>query len=533
MFKNKVGRPSNEVIKKRRILNIVLIAIIFVVLFSLTYMLTNITTNRLKGGAPTYYGISCEEQTACYQAGFRNGNLYQRVIDSYNDENNASLSYEDVITDEQFLAITRVYADEGSIDDATGIEKLVNLEKLSLDNNNLTSIDVSSLTNLEFLNIKDNRLNQINLGTLHYLTELHLSDNNLTFVDLSGLENLEELELSSNRLVELDISNNPALEYLDIVVTNISGVDFSNNPNLKELYIDYSAFSSSNININQLDRIVIPSVFITKYENLNLYDEFRITSDISSNMEIINDDDTQDNIISVDNNIVIANNTGLAYLYYGEQIIIEFAVSDAIESNKYNINYEERYLYTEIDNNEEIMNNLYYTHEFLDILGVDEYNMNISNNQLNISITDEDGTQYGVSEYTLGRIDLSGYEVNEKEITVNGEFNYEEVPHDNVTLEYSDNTLIVKDLNGNEVDRYTVVSNNDPGTIDPEPIDQDDNNGDPAPNNNDNNTTSSKKTTLNKFENNAKTYDDIIKYFVIGGIAIVLIIGVIIYTKKK
>ena len=100
MFKKKVGRPSNNTLRKRRILKGVLLALVFVVVFSITYTLTNISTKKLKGGSPTYYGVSCDEESACYQAGFRNGNLYQRVIDSYNSKEPA-LSYDDVITDEQ------------------------------------------------------------------------------------------------------------------------------------------------------------------------------------------------------------------------------------------------------------------------------------------------------------------------------------------------------------------------------------------------------------------------------------------------
>ena len=38
--------------------------------------------------------------------------------------------------------------------------------------------------------------------------------------------------------------------------------------------------------------------------------------------------------------------------------------------------------------------------------------------------------------------------------------------------------------------------------------------------------------TLTKF-NNTKTYDDIMRYFIIGGISILLIVGIVIYTKKK
>ncbi len=77
MFKRKIGRPSNSEIKKRRIIKALALSIVFIAVFSLTYTLTDMNTKRLKGEIPTYYNnISCEEETACYQAGFRNGNLY-------------------------------------------------------------------------------------------------------------------------------------------------------------------------------------------------------------------------------------------------------------------------------------------------------------------------------------------------------------------------------------------------------------------------------------------------------------------------
>ena len=133
MFKRKIGRPSNSEIKKRRIIKVVALSIVFIAILSLTYTLTNINTKRLKGDSgPDYYGISCEEGTACYQAGFRNGNLYQRVIDSYNNETGSNLSYYDVITDEQLQTITDLDASSGYIDDATGIEKLINLVSIHL-----------------------------------------------------------------------------------------------------------------------------------------------------------------------------------------------------------------------------------------------------------------------------------------------------------------------------------------------------------------------------------------------------------------
>ncbi len=526
MFKNKVGRPSNETIKKRRIFNIVLIVIIFIVLFSLTYTLTNISTKRLKGDSgPTYYGVSCDEDSACYEAGFRNGNLYQRVIDSYNSGNGGSLSYNDVITDDELSAIRYLDAGNGNIDDTTGIEKLVNLEELYLSNNNITSIDLSNNTNIELLYLDKNSLNEINLNNLTNLTLLNVNENNL---------------------FSLNISHNLELEHLQINENNIGMMNFSENIKLNVLAIDYDTFSLSDINIDQLTTLVIDGYILLKNESLDL-STLGITMD--SSVEIEDED-----VISIENNIVIAEDIGISTLISNsadKEITIVFIISDSIESSKYNIDYENRYIYTGLDEDEEIINNLYYEHEFLDMLEIDEYDFDINNNLLNISIPDTDlnsNIDTKVRPYKLGRIDLSNYEVNGKVITVDSSFNYEDVPYYNVTLEYSDNELIVKDLNGNEVDRYTVnVSGN---TLpEPEEIDQGNENGTQAPEDNSSTTKSSnieestttkvveektsKKTTLNKFENNAKTYDDIVKYFIIGGIAVVLIIGVIIYTKKK
>ena len=519
MFKNKVGRPSNEVIKKRRILNIVLIAIIFVVLFSLTYMLTNITTNRLKGGAPTYYGISCEEQTACYQAGFRNGNLYQRVIDRYNSENNASLSYNDVITDEQLLSITRLSADEGSIDDATGIEKLVNLEELYLEDNNLTSIGVSSLTKLETIMLSGNNLSEIDLRYNFNLIKLDLSYNyelkNINFGDMCRIEKLNLENVYNFENVDLNSCNN---------LEKLYGVYYpsiiNNNP---EIYYELSEMS-----------MIIPLSKGDEFDLANL----GITDDISNHMDI-----GDENALSIENNKLIANDvTASNFEITGERdIILNIIVHDNLESNKYYIDNHNGYIYINGNDNEsEIINNIHTENALQEIFMCRDcgYNYNFENNKLimRIYLVDDGEEMYiPLKSFTIGRIDLSSYEVNEKEITVNEVFNYEEVPHDNVELEYINNTLIVKDLNGNEVDRYTVnvrKSNETPNSNDGDEI----NEVEESTTNNiatEKEDITSKKTTLNKFENNAKTYDDIVKYFIIGGIAIILIVSIIIYKGKK
>ena len=468
MFKNKVGRQSNEVIKKRRILNIVWIAIIFVVLFSWTYVLTNITTKKLMGGGgPIYYGIACAEETACYQAGFRNGNLYQRVIDEYNYENNASLSYEDVITDGQLLSITHLYAEGGNIDDVTGIEKLVNLEELCLEDNNLTSVDLGSLVNLINLDISINNLVSINLSDLTNLKYLDLSLNNLTSINLSNLTELQKLYLSCNNLNEINIDNLINLTKLELDNNSLSEINLSNNTNITYLSldlnicgtIDFGVFNNlDNINVN-MPLLISESINIGDY--LDFIDEYEVDEFHGSNL-LTYQNGVLTSLFSGDFDLLLVNRYNNIH-----HIEISGFIFNTIESNKYEINQEYKYLYVGEDNDDEIANNIILNYEEIceDFDNINEclsemendglfYGININNNNLEYKLSYKEGRTQLV--YTLGRIDLSGDEVNEKEITVNGVFNYEEVPHDNVELEYSNNTLIVKDLNGNEVDRYAI-----------------------------------------------------------------------------
>ncbi len=548
MFKNKVGRPSNEVIKKRRILKALALSIVFIAILSLTYTLTNINTKRLKGESdyPEYLNLSCEEGTACYQVGFRNGNLYQKVIDSYNDENNASLSYEDVITDEQLLSITILYAPGRDIDDVTGIERLINLRYLDLSDNNLSSIDLSN-TNLSYLSLAGNNITSIDLSNLTNLEELYLSNNNLSEIDLGNLIYLEELRLSNNNISEINLSNLTNLEDLRLSNNNLSSLDLSNNLNIEDLSLDidlYNTIDYSNLNNlyrfrNNLTMLVGEQIDINNVLNI-----FGV-----QNSELYEEGE----IYTYNNGIIRTINQGYSELCFyfenSKNYYIELFVFDPILSNKYEIDNENKYIYVGNETDEEIRENIILKYEGL-CSGIDSiedieecmsyiekykyfYGVKINNSILKYQFYDDKEDQ--TIKYNLGRIDLSSYEVNENEITVSGVFNYEEVPHDNVELEYSNNTLIVKDLNGNEVDRYTVnvrKSNETPNSNDGDEI----NEVEESTTNNiatEKEDITSKKTTLNKFENNAKTYDDIVKYFIIGGIAIVLIIGVIIYTKKK
>ena len=79
---------------------------------------------------------------------------------------------------------------------------LTNLERLELDNNNLTSLEgIENLTNLKWLDLSNNKLTSLEgIKNLTNLEVLKLSNNKLT--SLKGIENLTNLEV-------LGLQNNP------------------------------------------------------------------------------------------------------------------------------------------------------------------------------------------------------------------------------------------------------------------------------------------------------------------------------------
>ena len=171
IFKNKVGRPSNKVLKTRKILKGLLLSVVFIVVFSLTYTLTsNFNVKKLKGDItpPNPY--------------FADQNFYCGVVRNYN------MQYE---TDYDCT----VY--------------------------NMSDSELSSITDLEVVMVQITNFS--GLEKLTGLTKINIYDTNLSQIDLSNLPNLEELQLGNNKLTELDLSYNVNLKKLKVYNNNITG----------------------------------------------------------------------------------------------------------------------------------------------------------------------------------------------------------------------------------------------------------------------------------------------------------------------
>lgn len=110
------------------------------------------------------------------------------------------------------------------IQDLTGIETLVNLEKVVLNGNEITSLPdtMAQLTKLKVADLNRNKLTHLpeNIVNISTLTHLYLDNNQLTHLpeDIDALDNLYYLRAASNQLTRLpdNIGGLYNLQYLDV-----------------------------------------------------------------------------------------------------------------------------------------------------------------------------------------------------------------------------------------------------------------------------------------------------------------------------
>ena len=143
-----------------------------------------------------------------------------------------------------------------------GLSKVVNLVKLYLFNNSLTTINLEENTALEDLQLGNNGLKSIDLAGNVELQYLYLYENDLTELAINSLVDLEYLAVYDNRLTSLNISSNININYLDISnnaipAGNSSGSESGTiNHILKKL--DDNGITNGYVNVQDMDPDVAP-----------------------------------------------------------------------------------------------------------------------------------------------------------------------------------------------------------------------------------------------------------------------------------
>lgn len=207
-----------------------------------------------------------------------------------------------------FLACTYNCATAPKITDLSGIEDFAALASLIIQNNNvsgvldltnntnLLTIDVSlnSITDLKLnglniytVNANNNNISSLDLSTSSNLLSVKVSNNNISSLDLSSNPNVTEVFAQNNQLTSINISNNTLLKYLDVKNNQLTVVDLTNKSEL--YYFDISnnnltgvldisnrtklgTLNCSNNNISELifkDNLLTPSNFGVSIECAN------------------------------------------------------------------------------------------------------------------------------------------------------------------------------------------------------------------------------------------------------------------------
>lgn len=219
-------------------------------------------------------------------------------ITSLDVQNESISNFEGI---EDFLALQELYVDNNNLT-SLNLSQNTALTLLSCTNNNLVDLDVSSSTSLWYLDARFNQLSDLNLSQNTSLQILTLEDNLITLLNLNHNTALSVVNVKSNKLGALSIKNGNNASILTF--------DATNNPGLLCVQVEDVAYSNTNwTNIDaqtsfslscssQLNTYVPDDNFEQALIDLGYdttLDDYVLTSNISSitllNVEFSNIDD--------------------------------------------------------------------------------------------------------------------------------------------------------------------------------------------------------------------------------------------------
>ncbi len=243
---------------------------------------------------------------------FKENLVNNPVVDTNEDgvgDSDADVNNDGEIQFSEAQAVIGLHLIEGLIYSLEGIEAFINLEKLTCQNQNISSIDLSDLLQLQEIKISHNELSNLNLSENYQLETISVSNNQLTQlilpetnsllnlncnnnklsnIDLSDCISLVELYVNNNQLNEINVSNSLQLEQLSVVNNQLFEIDLTSNLNLDRLRISKNLLESLNLSNNHNLRL------------LNCSDNLLSHLDVSSNNALINLQCDKNQISSLD-----------------------------------------------------------------------------------------------------------------------------------------------------------------------------------------------------------------------------------------
>ncbi|MEM6720787.1 MAG: hypothetical protein AAF611_15765 [Bacteroidota bacterium] len=179
------------------------------------------------------------------QTEFRQTSCYTAIPDANFEAALTALDYDDIPNDGQvptylIEVVTSLDVRESGISSIVGIEDFTALETLNVNDNIISSLDISNNVNLKFLRAVDNRLTTLDITNNILLEDIRVEENNLASIDLTNQPNLTFLQLNENDLSAIDLSANPLLIRCRLSENNLTTLDLTNNPSIRELTLQFN-----------------------------------------------------------------------------------------------------------------------------------------------------------------------------------------------------------------------------------------------------------------------------------------------------
>ena len=174
--------------------------------------------------------------------------------------------------------VTSLNCSNSNISDATGLGAFTNLVTLQLQDNTLTSLDVSPFTSLVTLYVYNNQLTTLSgLAGLTSLQNLYAYNNQLTNIDVTGNSAMVHLRVQNNALTTVgSTANMPNLNTLLANDNQITTLDVTGASSLVTLY----AYNNQLTSLTGL-------AGLTSLQNLYAYNNQLTSIDVTGNSAMV------------------------------------------------------------------------------------------------------------------------------------------------------------------------------------------------------------------------------------------------------
>lgn len=200
--------------------------------------------------------------------------------------------------------LTGLYCENNQIS-TLNLSNNSNLTVLNFRYNSISSINLANNTSLITLNCENNSLNGLNLSAQTSLTWLTCNDNAIISLDLSDCVNLENVMADNNNISTLTLPNSNSLEQISANSNSIENLDVSTLPYLSNLYIDNNLIESLDFtNIDYLNKLSFNNNNVDSLDLTgNIYVEsLNCTNNVLTFLDFANGNNTFVNIFNTTDN---------------------------------------------------------------------------------------------------------------------------------------------------------------------------------------------------------------------------------------